>query len=108
MAFFGCRNLARVTFGTEEGGSALRKLGGACFAYCTGLQDITIWKEITSPSDVPVMEYYTVTTTSENVSFNVFAGATVPSIYVRSAATYRAAEHWDEYDAKIYEITTRR
>lgn len=108
MAFFGCRNLAHVTFGTEDGGSALRKFGGASFAYCTGLRDITIWKDIKSPSDVPVMEYYTVTTTTENVSFNVFAGASVPSIYVRSAATYRAAEHWDEYDAKIYEISSTR
>lgn len=104
MAFFGCRNLARVTFGTEEGGSALRKLGGACFAYCTGLLDITIWKEIASPADVPVIEYYTVTTTTENVSFNLFAGATAPTIYVRSAEIYRTVEHWDEYDAKILDV----
>lgn len=104
MAFFGCRNLARVTFGTEESGSALRKLGGACFAYCTGLQDITIWKEIASPADVPVIEYYTVTTTTENVSFNLFAGATAPTIYVRSAEIYRTVEHWDEYDAKILDV----
>lgn len=107
MAFFGCRNLAHLTFGTESGGSALRKFGGACFAQCTGLLDITIWKDVTSPADVPVIEYYTVTTTTENVSFNIFAGATVPSIYVRSADIYRAVEHWDEYDAKIYELLTR-
>lgn len=106
MAFYGCRNLAHLTFGTEESGSALKKFGGACFAYCTGLLDITIWKDITSPEDVPVMEYYTLTTTTENVSLNVFAHAAVPSIYVRSAATYRAAEHWDEYDANIYEVST--
>lgn len=106
MAFFGCRNLAHLTFGTEDGGSALRKLGGACFAYCTGLLDMTIWKNVTTPDDVPVMEYYTVTTTTENVSYNVFAGATVPAIYVKSASIYRAAAQWDEYDAKIYELTT--
>ena len=105
MAFFGCRNLAHLTFGTRDGGSSLNKLGGACFAYCTGLLDMTIWKTINSPADVPTAEYYTVTTTTENESFNIFAGATVPSIYVKSAETYRSAEHWDEYDAKIHELT---
>ena len=105
MAFFGCRNLAHLTFGTKDSGSSLRKLGGACFAYCTGLLDMTIWKAIESPADVPTAEYYTVTTTTENASYNIFAGASIPSIYVRSAETYRTAEHWDEYDAKIYELT---
>ena len=67
---------------------------------------MTIWKDVTTPDDVPVMAYYTVTTTTENVSYNVFAGAPVPAIYVKSASIYRVAAQWDEYDAKIYELTT--
>lgn len=105
MAFYGCENLASITFGNATDGSALRKLGGASFVNCKGLRTMTIWKEITSPADVPVMEYYTVSTTTENTSYNVFAGAAVPTIYVRSAGTYRTAEHWDEYDKNIFEIT---
>lgn len=104
MAFFGCEALSSVTFGNATEGSALRKLGGACFVGCRGLSEMKIYKNVISEADVPEIEIYTVSTTSENVSFNVFAGGATPAIYVRSAGIYRNAPHWDEYDARIFEL----
>lgn len=104
MAFFGCAALSTVTFGNATEGSALIKLGGASFAGCKGLAEMKIYKDVRTEADLPVIEIYTVSTTSENVSFNLFAGGATPSIYVRSAALYRNAAHWDEYDVRIFEL----
>lgn len=104
LAFFGSEALSSITFGNEENGSALRKLGGASFVGCKGLAEMRIYKSITSAADVPEIEIYTVSSTTENVTFNVFAGGATPNIYVKSAGTYRNAPHWDEYDARIFEL----
>lgn len=104
MAFFGCEALAVVTFGNETEGSALRKLGGAGFAYCKGLGEMRIYKDVKTAADVPEIELYTVATTTENVSYNIFAGGATPKLYVRSAEIYRGAKNWNEYDNKIFEL----
>lgn len=106
LAFFGCRNLTEITFGTRVDGSALRKLGGACFAFCSRLAEMTIWKTVESPDDLPVIEYYTETTTTGTASYNIFGGLTLaPQIYVRSAALYQQAPYWNEYNDRIVEVT---
>ena len=104
MAFYGCEALATVTFGNKTDGSALRKLGGAAFAACKGLAEMRIYKDVTTAADVPEIEIYTVSTTTENVTYNVFAGGATPTVYVRSAEIYRNAKNWNEYDIRIFEL----
>lgn len=104
MAFFGSEALSLVTFGNEAEGSALKKLGGASFAACKGLAEMRIYKDVVSAADVPEIELFTVATTAENVTYNVFAAGAVPTIYVKSAGIYRQAENWDEYDSRIFEL----
>lgn len=104
MAFLGSAALSSVTFGNAEGGSALRKLGGASFVGCKRLAEMKIYKDVKTAADVPEIEIYTIATTTENVTYNIFDGGANPTIYVRSAETYRKSAHWDEYDAKIFEL----
>lgn len=104
MAFFGCRNLESVTFGNAQDGSQLATIGGAAFSYCTGLSEMTIYKEVTSAAVVPVIELYVASSTTETVSYNIFASASVPTIYVYGAEYYRTAENWDEYDTYIFSM----
>lgn len=105
LAFFGCLNLTDITFGTRADGSALQKFGGACFAFCRKLASVTIWKTVEAPDDLPAIEYYTLTTTTETASYNIFAGLRLaPQIYVRSAALYQQAPYWNEYNDRILEV----
>lgn len=104
MAFFGCTKLATVTFGSKTDGSELRTIGGAAFAFCTGLQKMTIYKTVASLSDVPTAELYTTSSTTGTYSYNIFVGANVPEIYVCGAEYYRTAENWNEYDTKVFAL----
>lgn len=102
FAFGSCQKLASVTFGDDVNGSALEKLGGACFANCTGLNTLTIYKRVTSTESVPVLEQYVYS--SDETPYNIFAGTEAPAIYVYGASYYKAAQYWDSYEQQIFEI----
>lgn len=104
MAFFDCKKLTSVSFGNAEDGSQLEKIGGAAFVKCIVLEKVYIYKDVASVEDVPVLEGYIVSTTTENEQYDVFDGTSDPSIYVRSAASYRKAENWSKYDKQIFEL----
>ncbi len=102
FCFANCRRLARITFGNKTNGSALEKIGGACFTGCTALNSVTIYKNVTNAADVPTLEQYQ--PTDDQVAYNVFEGIEVPAIYVYGSSFYRKTPYWDSYDKQIYEI----
>lgn len=111
FSFAYCYQLATITFGDAVNGSALEKIGAASFICCTALHKLTIYKSVTSAADVPALLLYTPSGSvldpgdneSQNI-FNVFEGTSVPTIYVRGAEIYRAAQNWDDYVDQIKEI----
>lgn len=102
LCFAACGKLSSVTFGSAEKGSALELLGGACFAGCTGLNELKIFKKVSSAADVPALGEYK--PSEDEASQNIFEGTEVPSIYVIGSSFYRKTAGWDNYDKQIYEI----
>lgn len=103
LCFAYCGELSGVTFGSDEKGSALENLGGACFAGCTSLNELRIYKKVTSEADVPVLGQYK--PTEDEVSLTIFEGTEGPSIYVIGSSFYRKTAGWDAFDKKIYEMS---
>lgn len=103
LCFASCGKLSGVIFGSAEKGSALESLGGACFAGCVSLNELRIYKNVTSEADVPTLGQYK--PSADEVSQTIFEGTEGPSIYVIGSAFYRRTAGWDIFDKRIYEIS---
>ena len=103
LCFANCGKLSGVTFGSAEKGSALESLGGACFAGCVSLNELRIYKNVTSEADVPTLGQYN--PSADEVSQTIFEGTEGPSIYVIGSTFYRKTAGWDIFDKRIYEMS---
>lgn len=103
LCFANCGKLSGVTFGSAEKGSALESLGGACFAGCVSLNELRIYKNVTSEADVPTLGQYK--PSADEVSQTIFEGTEGPSIYVIGSTFYRKTAGWDIFDKRIYEMS---
>ena len=94
-------NLRTVTIGNAKEGSNLVEIGSLTFAHCTRLTSLTIYKNVDSVDDVPVLD---VAPLSSGNKANVFYNGAVPTISVYGANFYKQNELWSAFSQSIYEI----